>query len=101
MTVKLVALYPPAADQAAWDTHYLGVHMPLADTIPGLLRQETAVVGIAVDGQELPFRRISELYFPDQETLMAAFGTPEGQAVNADFQQIAPPGARLLVADLD
>jgi uncharacterized protein (TIGR02118 family) len=102
MMVKLVVFYPPTADdQAAWDTHYLGTHMPLADKIPGLLRQETAVLSAAIDGQELPFRRISELYFPDQETLMAAFGTPEGQAVNADFQQIAAPGARLLVADVD
>jgi uncharacterized protein (TIGR02118 family) len=101
MTVKLVVLYPPAADQAAWDTHYLGGHMLLADKIPGLVRQDTAVVSAAIDGQELPFRRITELYFPDQETLMAAFGTPQGQATNADFQQIAPPGTRMLVADVD
>jgi uncharacterized protein (TIGR02118 family) len=101
MTVKLVVLYPATADQAAWDAHYLDVHSPIADTIPGLLRQDTAVVSTAIDGQELPFRRISELYFPDQETLMAAFGSPEGQATNADFQQIAPPGTRMLVAELD
>ncbi len=32
---------------------------------------------------------------------MAAFGSPEGKATAADYQQIAPPGSRMFVDVLD
>jgi uncharacterized protein (TIGR02118 family) len=101
MTIKLVVLYPPAPDQDLFDKHYHEVHMPLVDKIPGLLRQEISVVGSAMDGGDLPFHRMTELYFADEAALQAAFGSLEGQATAADFQQIAPPGARMLVAAID
>ena len=43
---------------------------------------------------------IAELYFADRPALEAAFGTEEGKAAAADFGQMAPPGSRLLVADV-
>jgi uncharacterized protein (TIGR02118 family) len=101
MTIKLVVLYPPAPDQALFDKHYSEVHMPLADKLPGLLRQEISVVSTAMDGGDLPFHQMTELYFADEDALQAAFGSPEGQAAAADFQQIAPAGARMLVAGIN
>jgi hypothetical protein len=44
---------------------------------------------------------VVELYFEDQATLQAAIASPEGQATAADFQNIAPPGSRLFIADVD
>jgi len=35
MTVRLVVLYTQPADPAAFDEHYLGIHAPLAEKIPG------------------------------------------------------------------
>lgn len=101
MTVKLVVLYTQPADPAAFDEHYLGVHMPLVSKIPGLQRAETGTLPVALDGGEQTFYRIAELYFPDQATMEAAFGSPEGAATAQDYGQIAPPGSRMLVEVID
>ncbi len=50
LTVKLVVLYTPPADADGFDEHYLGVHGPLAQTIPGLLHFESARLVGAADG---------------------------------------------------
>jgi len=98
MTVKLVVLYTQPADAAAFDEHYLGVHMPLVDKLPGLQRTETATVAAALDGGEQTYYRITELYFADEAGMQAAFGSAEGAATAADYGQIAPPGSRMFVA---
>jgi uncharacterized protein (TIGR02118 family) len=38
MTVKLVALYTQPDDVDGFDDHYLGVHGPLVEQLPGLER---------------------------------------------------------------
>ncbi|HUC21939.1 MAG TPA: EthD family reductase [Streptosporangiaceae bacterium] len=97
MTVKLVVLYTQPADPAAFDEHYLGVHMPLVAKIPGLQRAETGKVAAALDGGEQTYYRVAELYFADQGAMEAALGSAEGAATAQDYAQIAPPGSRLLV----
>lgn len=101
MTVKVVVLYGPPADPAAFDEHYLGVHMPLARKIPGLERAETTKFVAALDGGESSFYRMAELYFPDADTMGAGMSSPEGQATNADFAQIATEGTRLFLSEVD
>ena len=101
MTVKLVVLYTQPSDAEAFDRHYLGTHMPLVASIPGLERSETGRVTTALDGGEKTYYRIAELYFADQAALQAAFATSEGRATAADYQQIAPPGSRMFVKILD
>ena len=101
MTVKLVVLYTHPADPDAFDQHYLGVHMPLAGTIPGLRRAESGRIDGALDGGEHSWYRIAELYFADRATMDAAFASPEGQATAADYGKIAPPGSRMFVESVD
>lgn len=101
MTIKLVVLYTQPADADAFDEHYLGVHGPLADKIPGLQRWESARIVAAPDGREATYFRIAELYFADQDALQAGLGSEEGKQVAADYQQIAPPGSRMFVAAVD
>ena len=101
MTVKLVVLYTQPADTAAFDRHYLDVHMPLARQLPGLQRAETGVFTAALDAGEHTYYRVAELYFADQEAMGAAFGSEEGKATATDYQQIAPPGSRMFVQVLD
>jgi uncharacterized protein (TIGR02118 family) len=101
MTVKLVVLYTQPENPDAFDQHYLGVHMPLVGKIPGLQRAESGRFVSALDGGEQTYYRVAELYFADQKALGAAFGTDEGKATAADYQQIAPPGSRMFVASLD
>jgi uncharacterized protein (TIGR02118 family) len=97
MTVKLLVLYGPPQDPAAFDEHYFGVHMPLVAQVPGLLRSETGRIA----GKSSPYYRVTGLYFADRDTMNAGLGSPEGAATAADYQQIAPPGSQMLVQDLD
>ena len=101
VTVKLVVLYTQPSDPEAFDRTYLGTHMPMVQAIPGLDRAETGRVGAVLDGGEETYYRIAELYFADQGALQAAFGSSEGLATAADYQQIAPPGSRMFVEALD
>jgi uncharacterized protein (TIGR02118 family) len=101
MTVKLVVLYTQPDDPAAFDAHYLSVHMPLVAALPGLQRAEAGQLTAALDGGGQTFYRLAELYFADQGAMNAALGSPEGQACAADFQKIAPTGSRMFVQVLD
>ena len=101
MTVKLVVLYTHPDDAEVFDRHYLDIHMPLVGQVPGLLRAEAGQVVTALDGGEHTYYRITELYFASQAALGAAFSSAEGKATAADYQKIAPPGSRMLVANLD
>ncbi len=101
MTVKLVVHYTQPEDADEFDRHYLGVHGPLVEKIPGLQRWEGARVGVAADGGDVDVFRTAELYFADQAALQAALGSDEGKATAADYQQIAPPGSRMYIATLD
>jgi uncharacterized protein (TIGR02118 family) len=101
MTVKLVVLYTQPEDPAAFDEHYLGVHVPLVAKIPGLQRAETSKLTTALDGGEHTYYRMAELYFADDAAMGAGFGSAEGSATAADYGQIAPPGSRMYVAAVD
>lgn len=101
MTVKLVVLYTRPDEPATFDEHFLGVHKPLAAKIPGVQRVESGPIVAAIDGQESPHYRLTELYFADEATLRAAFDTDEGKATAADYADIAPPGSRMFVQVVD
>jgi uncharacterized protein (TIGR02118 family) len=101
MTVKLVVLYSQPDDPAGFDKHYLAVHGPLVEKIPGLERWESATFVGAPDGGEQTYHRIAELYFSDAAALGVALGTEEGTQTSVDYGQIAPPGSRLFVAAID
>jgi uncharacterized protein (TIGR02118 family) len=101
MTVKLVVLYTQPDDRAAFDERYLGVHAPLVAKLPGLQRFETGTIAVALDGGELTYHRIAELYFADQAAMGAAFGSAEGTATAADYGAIAPAGSRMFVEQID
>jgi uncharacterized protein (TIGR02118 family) len=101
MTVKLVVLYTPPADPGEFDRHYAAIHVPLVRAMPGLLRFEAGKFAAAQGKAEPRYYYAAELYFADQAALDAATRSDEGKAAAADFQQIASPGSRMLVQELD
>ena len=101
MTVKLVVLYTQPDNADSFEEHYLAVHAPLVDALPGLQRWEGARFVATADDGEQTHHRIAELYFADPDALEAALSSPEGTAAGADYQQIAPPGSRMYIAALD
>ncbi|HEX6454599.1 MAG TPA: EthD family reductase [Trebonia sp.] len=101
MTVKLVVLYTQPDDPGAFDQHYLSIHMPLVNSIPGLQRVEIGRFVAALDGGDQSYYRAAELYFADQGALEAALGSDEGKATAGDYQKIAPPGSRMFIEAVD
>jgi uncharacterized protein (TIGR02118 family) len=99
--VKLVALYGPPTDAAAFERYYAETHVPLAHKISGLQRVETALLLGTADGGTAPYHRIAELWFSDIGQFQAAVASPEGQALAADVANFATGGLTVLVARID
>lgn len=82
--LKVLALWPRPNDPAAFDAEYLSRHMPLAGALPGLAGLST---GSAAD-EASPYYRVTELQFPDEETLQAAMTSEEMGRVVADVEAL-------------
>jgi uncharacterized protein (TIGR02118 family) len=101
MTVKLVVLYTQPDDVDAFEEHYLRVHGPLVEKVPGLVRFEGARFTGAADRGEVSWHRIAEMYFEDDASMKAGLASDEGVATGKDYAAIAPPGSRMFVATVD
>jgi len=89
---KLMVMYPPQPDMAAFKAYYEGTHLPLARKIPGLraMRHSFDIQTIAGEAQ---YSCIFEAEFDDAAALQAGMGSAEGQLVAADvpnFAQVPP-----------
>jgi uncharacterized protein (TIGR02118 family) len=96
---KLVVLYGPPQDTAAFDAHYIQTHVPLAEKVPGLRRFEHGRVLAAADGSDPPYYWIAELSFDDVAALQAGLASPEGQATGEDAGRLATGGVTMLVTE--
>ncbi|HEY2303732.1 MAG TPA: EthD family reductase [Acidimicrobiales bacterium] len=97
--VKLTVLYGPPSDPAAFDEYYLGTHVPIADAIPGLRRNEVSKVAGTLDGCPALYHLQAELYFDSFDALTAALGSPEGAAA-ADVPKFAPGGVTMMMSEV-
>jgi uncharacterized protein (TIGR02118 family) len=96
---KLVVLYGPPTDTAAFDDHYQNTHVPLAQNVPGLRRFEHGKVLGTGDGSEPPYYWMAELSFDDADALQSGLASPEGQAAGEDAGRVATGGVTMLVVD--
>ena len=97
--VKLVVLYGAPDDPAAFDAHYAGTHVPLAEKVPNLRRFEAGKVLGTPDGAAAPYYLMAELSFDSAEELEKALGSPEGQTTAADVANFASGGATMMIAE--
>jgi uncharacterized protein (TIGR02118 family) len=74
--VKLVAMFTKPDDPEAFDRAYFDEHLPLNAKTPGLRRTEVTRVTGAPRG-ESPYYIVTEMYYDDQESMRAAFASPE------------------------
>ena len=86
--IKLTVTYETPPDPAAFDAHYLGTHMPLCDKLPGIKRAEVTRFTAGLDGSPPEHYLRTDLVFDTKEAMMAALGSPEGQAVVADVANL-------------
>ena len=89
-TGRMVVIYRTPPDVAAFDTHYFGVHLPLAHQLPGLRRYEVSKRPIATPAGDAEPYLVAILYFDNLDALRQAFATPEGRACAADRRVLAP-----------
>jgi len=90
---KLLVLYPPPVDPAAFERHYRDVHLPLAARLPGATAMSAA---LGIDAAGSPYYAVFEAEFPSLDALGVAMASPEGQAVEADVPNYATGGAIVL-----
>ena len=98
MTVKLTVVYGTPEDAAAFEKHYMDVHVPIVERWPGLQRTELSRVSGGPFGSPSPYHWIAELYFADEAALNEALGSPAGAEAGKDFGAIAPPGSFMTVS---
>jgi uncharacterized protein (TIGR02118 family) len=88
MAARILVLYPPPADPAAFDKYYFSTHIPLARKVPYLRGMKfSAGVPQALAGTA-PYL-ITELEFDSMADLQAALTSPEGQATAGDVPNFA------------
>lgn len=81
------------ASHAEFREWWLERHAPLARQLPGLRR----LVFNVVDGDDVPYDGVSELWFDSQEAFEAAYATKLGEAVAADSLAHVSARVRLFV----
>lgn len=95
--IKLTVLYDAPTDVEAFDAHYLGTHVPLAQAVPGIEKVEVTRFLPGPDGSAPRFHIMAELYFADADAMGAALATPEGKELGADVANLGGTPATHLV----
>jgi len=98
--VKLIALYKKPADVAAFEEHYREIHTPLAKKMPGLKRLEVSRM-TGAPGGDAKFHLMAEMYFDNQESMMAALRSPEGKAAAQDVMSFAGDIIHMMFAGVE
>jgi uncharacterized protein (TIGR02118 family) len=96
---RLIALYKPPSDEAAFDRYYFGTHVPLAKTIPGLRRYEVNRGPIGAPEGPAPAYLVAILHFDDMASLEAGLRSPEGRKAAADLANFAAAGVDVLILE--
>jgi len=92
--IKLTVMYnlPPGADHEEFVRWRTTEHQSQNISIPGIIKTDFYVVKEAWQQPELPYRYITEAYFPDMETFRKSFFDPAYQAELAEsLKLIADP----------
>ncbi|HEY1304243.1 MAG TPA: EthD family reductase [Vicinamibacterales bacterium] len=99
---KLIVLYPPPSDAAAFERRYQSEHAPMVTAkIPGLKKFVAAKV-VGSPAGKAPYQRVAELYFDSMESLQKALESPGGQTTVAHALEISTGGAPVvLIAEDD
>ncbi|WP_231585244.1 EthD family reductase [Sphingobacterium sp. Ag1] len=86
----MIAIYKTPTDREFFDKHYLETHIPLAKTLPGLVRYDVAKGGILSTTGHEDVYCIGTLYFESLAAIKMAFASEEGKACAADRRILAP-----------
>jgi len=94
--VSAVILFGIPKDPAAFEAHYLNVHVPLAQKIPAA-GYEMGLALSTLDGSPLPYYRIATLHLTGMAQFKTALASPQGQAALGDLANFATGGVTVFV----
>jgi len=98
VAARLIVLYSPPEDPAAFDAHYRDVHTPIVRRYPGLRDMRlTRPSGVA--GREPAFYLVAEMAFDSRADLEAALASDAGRESGLDLRNFAGAGLTMLIAD--
>jgi uncharacterized protein (TIGR02118 family) len=100
MVHRLVVSYGQPDDPAAFDAYYRDTHIPLATSMPGLVRYTIGSPQAMDPSQPAPYL-VAELDFGSEQEMGAAFTSAEGKAAADDVANFATGGATMTHYELD
>jgi uncharacterized protein (TIGR02118 family) len=100
VSARLIALFNPPDDPAAFDAHYRDVHTPIVRRYPGL-RGIRLTRTAGVGGRPPSFFLMAEMQFDSRADLDAALASEAGTESARDLRNFAQAGVTLLIADDD
>ncbi|GHH54765.1 EthD family reductase [Lentzea cavernae] len=89
--IKYIALYKKPADPEGFEKKYFESHLPIVNSVPGLLRAEVAKVqhvflaGFLGDTEP---HLIAEMYFESEAAFKAVLQSPEWATSGANLAEI-------------
>jgi uncharacterized protein (TIGR02118 family) len=99
MRHRVLIQYGRPSDSEAFEQYYRDVHVPLARSIPGLVRFQTGHAE-PLDDTDAPYLVVT-LDFESFEAFAAGLQSPEGVAAVADMPRFASGGASLSHYDVE
>lgn len=94
---RLVALYNPPTDPAAFDAYYESRHVPIAKRIPGVRAVHISTGPVMTPTGPAPYHVVGMLSFDSMPALQSGLASPQGQAAVTDLANFASGGATILV----
>jgi uncharacterized protein (TIGR02118 family) len=94
---KLVVLYNPPQDSAAFEAYYVPKHIPLVRKMPGVKKIEISTGPVVTPDGPSAYHLVAMLSFDTLADLQAGVGSPEGQETVADLANFATGGATVLI----
>ena len=100
MPVKITINFSDPADPDAFVRHYVDVHVPLVNALPGLRHFEYGRAVTNFDGSPPDVFWSISMTFDDEAAMHAAFQSPEGKATMADMPNYAAGSMKSVVSEV-
>lgn len=97
---RLTVLYRPPKDPEHFRDYYVKTHLPLAAKLPGLI-QSSYSLEVSELGDDNGYFAVFHGDFESAEAMVAALGSPEGNAVAGDVPNYATGGVEMIHYDLN
>ena len=100
MPVKIAINFSDPVDADAFVQHYVNVHVPLVQALPGLQAFEYGRALTNFDGSEPDVFWSISMTFDDEAAMHAAFDSPEGKATMADMPNYPAGSMKSVVSEV-